>query len=98
MGTTLKSQFPLLFVLDRRQHAAIVENFQSVGGSIVWNLLFCQNLHDNEVIDLVRMLSLLEGVYLSVGRKDERLWKHESKDQFSVKFYNVLSGANARMV
>ena len=39
--SNLKSLFPCLFVLDRRQHAAaIVENFQSVGGSIVWDFLF----------------------------------------------------------
>eukprot|EP00268_Persea_americana_P051139 TRINITY_DN5624_c1_g1_i1.p1 TRINITY_DN5624_c1_g1~~TRINITY_DN5624_c1_g1_i1.p1 ORF type:complete len:161 (-),score=21.45 TRINITY_DN5624_c1_g1_i1:1060-1542(-) len=97
--STLKSQFPCHFVLDRRQQAAIVENFQSVGGSIVWDYLFRRNLHDNEVIDLVRMLSLLEGVYFSVLRKDERLWKPDTKGQFSVKsLYNVLSGAIARMV
>ena len=42
---------------------AIVENFQSVRGSIVWDFLFRRNFHDNEVVDLLRMLSLLGGIY-----------------------------------
>lgn len=74
-----------------RKHAVIAENFQTMGGSIVWDFLFHRNLHDHEVIDLVRLLSLLEGVYLSAGRRDERIWKPNAKGQFSVRaFYNAL--------
>lgn len=58
-----------------------------------------RNLHDNEVIDLVRMLFLVKKIYLYVGRRDVRIWKPDAKDQFSVKsFYNDLIGVDGRMV
>lgn len=34
---------------------------------MVWDFLFHHNLHDNEVADLVWLLSLLEGVYFQWG-------------------------------
>ena len=70
-----------------------------MGGSIVWDFLFRRNLYDHEVIDFLRLLSVLEGIYLSVGRQDERIWKPVTKGQFSVRsFYNALLGADVRMV
>ena len=46
---------------------------------------------DNEVVDLCILLGLLDKVYLSVGKRDVRLWKPDAKGNFIMKsFYNVL--------
>lgn len=43
--------------------------------------------------DFARMLDMLGNVYLSVGKSDVNIWKHDVKDQFSMKsFYNHLAG------
>ena len=43
------------------------------------------------------MLGILDNVFVSVGREDERIWKPAVKGQFSVKtFYNVLADNSSR--
>ena len=70
-----------------------------MGGSTVWNFHLHRNLHDHEVTEYVRLLSLLTKIYLSGGRRDVRIWKLDAKGHFSVKsFYNVLIGVGERMV
>lgn len=48
---------------------------------------------DMEVSDFARMLDMLGNVYLSVGKSDFNIWKHNVENQFSMKsFYNHLAG------
>ena len=70
-----------------------------MGGSSVWSFHFSQNLHDHEVTEDVRLLSLLNKIYLSGGQRDVEIWMPDAKGHFSVKsFYNVLIGVGDRMV
>ena len=69
-----------------------------MGGSIVWNFHSRRNLHDHEMIEYVRLLSLLDKMYLSRRRRDVRIWKPDAKVHFPVtSFYNVLIGLGDRM-
>lgn len=53
----------------------------------------CRHLTDNEIHNLPCLLSMLEKVFLSMNKDDERLWSPDPKVQFSVKsFYDVLHG------
>lgn len=85
-------------LLARSPQAFIAENFHFEGGFIVWEFRFRWNLHDYEVTDLVRIISLQEKIYCSVGRREVRISKTNAKGQFLVKsFYNVLIGVDGRI-
>eukprot|EP00268_Persea_americana_P010076 TRINITY_DN14058_c1_g1_i2.p1 TRINITY_DN14058_c1_g1~~TRINITY_DN14058_c1_g1_i2.p1 ORF type:complete len:132 (-),score=16.27 TRINITY_DN14058_c1_g1_i2:80-475(-) len=87
-----KTQFPNLFLVDRRQEAFVAKNFSGSGGGVIWKFSFRRNLTDIEISDFTIFLGILDKVYVSVGRDDERIWKPAVKGQFSVKsFYNVLA-------
>lgn len=60
-------------MLNRRPYDFIANNFQLLGGSVVWDVHFCRNLQDNEVSELDSMLSLLEMTYISLGKMDKRV-------------------------
>ena len=79
--------------------AFVADNYLFVGGSTVWNFHFRHNLHDDEVTEYVRLLSLLNKIYLSLGQRDVEIWMPDAKGHFSVKsFYNVLIGVGDWMV
>ena len=82
--SSLKNLFPSLYNFDRHPYAFIADNYQLLGGSIVWNLQFRRDLQDIEVTELSNLLTLLEMNYLSVDRMDKRIWKPDSEGKFSV--------------
>lgn len=53
-----------------------------MGGSIVLDFQFRHHLHDHEILDLVRKLSLLETLYISEGRRERRIWKLDVNGPF----------------
>lgn len=79
--------YQLFFLLARSPQAFIAKNFYFEGGFIVWEFRFHWNLHDDEVTDLVRIISLQEKIYHSVGRTDVRISKTNAKGQFLVRSF-----------
>ena len=60
----LYSIFPNLYLLDRRQKAFVAENFQLLGGAVVWDFGIRRNLTDREISDLTCLLGMLSKVYI----------------------------------
>ena len=49
--SNLKNLYPSLYVFDKRPYAFIADNFQLLGGYVVWDLHFLRSLKDNEVVE-----------------------------------------------
>ena len=82
--SSFRDLYPSLYVLDRHYYAFITDNFQLLGGSVVWVLHFRLNLQDNEAAELGNMLTLLEMNSLSLERMDNRVWKLDSTGNFQL--------------
>ena len=78
-----------MYSLDQRQQALIAEAFCSFGGENVWDFSFRRDLTDIEGSDFAHLISMLDNVYLSLGKPDTRVWKPSTKGHFSVKSFNV---------
>ena len=55
-----------------------------------WDLIFCRNLTDVEIVDLERLMSLLSNVHLTPSTPDAKAWVPSSSGGFSVKSFPLV--------
>lgn len=73
--SSFQDLFPSLFQMSTAHHMPI-SHFAVVwsSSSFSWNLHFCRSVKEVEVEELSALLGVLEGVRLSVGVEDVRVW------------------------
>lgn len=54
------NQFSNLFLLDHRQQGFVADNFSTMAGGVVWNLSFCRNLTDNEIVEFAVLMGIAQ--------------------------------------
>jgi hypothetical protein len=85
--------YPGLYSLASNKEASITDNFDSVSGSLQWNISFMRSLNDWEVDDLASLYSLLYSYNLG-GGADKIWWVPNRKEKFEVKsFYFILNSS-----
>jgi hypothetical protein len=85
--------YPGLYSLASNKEASITDNFDSVSGSLQWNISFMRSLNDWKVDDLASLYSLLYSYNLG-GGADKIWWVPNRKEKFEVKsFYFILNSS-----
>lgn len=85
-----------LVVLQNSDGPAMIRSYLSrVGNRVVWGPTFRRNLLEIGAIQLNMLLSLLEDVYVQLGRVDRRVWEGTIDGSFTVKtFFYLLDGVS----
>lgn len=64
-NSSLKHQFPSLFMVDTGKQSLIADKFQVLGGKVSWTFRFWRHLTDIEITNFAFFLHLLESTFLS---------------------------------
>lgn len=95
---SLSSLFPKLAAVAARRGVAVGQLYhtQPTGGG-VWAPCFRRNLRDDEIKELHRFFSLLQGVQLSSSEEDTWTWIWDMTGRFTVKSaYRIIADGGIR--
>ena len=86
----LKDICPRLFALSSK-HASCIACFVDTHlFPHTWDFGFRRNLNEREMVELIKLLEILEGIRLCVLKMDKRRWELEDSGSFSCKSFQSL--------
>lgn len=86
-STPFASQFPKLYRCTTEGSAMTSLYLSKVDNRVVWGPTFRRNLLKIEMTQLNLLLSLLEDVYVPLGRVDTRVWEGTVDGFISLKYF-----------